>query len=147
MKTLVVLLTLTSLVLGCSKQGPYDESADAKADIRQTLANAKINNKPTVIIFGANWCSNCQALAKNLASGADASAIANEFELVKVNIGNFDTNLDVANSYGNPISGGIPGAALLSANEKLVYVTKPGELTGIRNKNESLYQFFKKHLP
>lgn len=134
------------MILGCSKSGPYSESANARADIQQTLAQAQENQQPLVIIFGANWCSECQALSMELTTGPDAEKIANEFQLVKVNVGNFDTNLDVAHDYGNPISGGIPGAALLSSDGNIVYVTKPGELASARhNKAEGLYRFLKKH--
>lgn len=147
MKKIIFLFMLLAAVLGCSKTGPYDESADAKADIQQALSRAKTQQQPLVIIFGANWCSDCQALSKDITDGVDAEKLANAFQLVKVNVGNFDTNTDVADHYGNPISGGIPGAALLSPDGKLVYVTKPGELSSVRsNGAEGLFHFFKRHL-
>lgn len=147
MKKNLVLFILLAAILGCSKSGPYNESADARADIQQAMIQAKGKQKPLVIIFGANWCSDCQALDKELTTGVDAGKIASKFQLVKVNIGNFDTNIDIASDYGNPISGGIPGATLFSSDGKVVYVTKPGELATVRyNQAEGLYQFFRKHL-
>ena len=146
MKNILILTFLLSVTISCSPSGPYNESADARADIQQALDQAKRKEQPLVIIFGANWCADCQALSKTLTNGPEASRIANEFQLVKVNIGNFDINLDVANDYGNPISGGIPGAALLSSDGNLVYVTKPGELATVRQKSAiGLYAFFKAH--
>ncbi|MEE9331175.1 MAG: thioredoxin family protein [Methylophilaceae bacterium] len=147
MKALVILLTLMSLTFGCTKSGPYDESADARADIKQALSEAKITQKPVIVLFGANWCSDCRAVDEILSTGKVAQKITDTFKLVKVNVGNFDTNLDIANDYGNPISGGIPGAALLSANGKIVYITSPGELSSIKNNGaEVLYQLFKQRL-
>ncbi len=147
MKVFVVLLTKSLTLLSCAKNGPYDTSANARNDIEQALSMAKSQQQPLLIVFGANWCSECQALAMSLSTGKDAEKISTEFQVVKVNIGNFDTNIDIANDYGNPIRGGIPGATILSAKGEIVYVTNPGELSKIRyNKTESLYQFFKKHL-
>ncbi len=147
MKNILLLSIVLMAMTSCSQSGPYSESADARADIQQALNQAKLKQQPLVIIFGANWCADCQALSKTLSSGSEATKIADEFQLVKVNVGNFDANLDIANNYGNPISGGIPGAALLSSNGQLVYVTKPGELSTVRQKGAiGLYAFFKKHL-
>lgn len=147
MKSIVILLALITVMMGCSKNSPYDTSADASADIQQALLQAQSKQQPLIIIFGANWCSDCQKLSKDITTGVDAKKIANAFQLVKVNVGNFDTNLAMANHYGNPISGGIPGAALLSSDGKLVYVTKPGELSTVRSSGvEGLYRFFKRHL-
>lgn len=138
----ILLLTISLAIVACSDNGPYRKSVDASAEIQQTLNNAKANNKPAVIIFGANWCSDCQALAKALSTSQEAASISNDFEVVKVNVGNFDTNLDITAKYGNPISGGIPGAAILSPDGELLYVTKPGQLSQVRQNNK-LYTFFK----
>lgn len=130
----------------CTGDKPYDEHADAKAVIEQAASEAKLQNKPMVIIFGANWCSDCRALNTAIESGKDAAKFAKEFKIVKVNVGNFDKNIDVANAYGNPIAGGIPGAAILTSNRKLLYVTNPGELsTAMRSSENGVYTLFVQH--
>ncbi len=138
MSKLYLLIALFVSLIACSRTDkPYDEKADANAVIEQAAAEAKQQNKPMVIIFGANWCPDCRALDKAIAYGKDATKIANEFKIVKVNIGHFDKNTEVANAYGNPISGGIPGAAVLSSDRQLIYVTKPGELSNAMRANDS----------
>jgi thioredoxin 1 len=135
------MLTLVS----CKVDGRYDEDADATQVISKAIAEAKVEKLPVVIIFGANWCPDCRGLSETIDRGKNANLIAKEFKVVKVNVGNFDTNLEIANKYGNPISGGIPGAAILSFDGKLVYVTKPGELAIARTKgNDGVYDFFKR---
>lgn len=149
MKNYLFLLLITVfMATACSQSdGPYDESANARTDIQQALVQAANQQKPAIIIFGANWCPDCRALSETMQTGPEASKIATDFIVVKVNVGNFDTNLDVAADYGNPIQGGIPGAALLTADGSLVYTTKPGELSTVRQQQaEGLYAFFKKHL-
>src|SRR5258707_15061722 len=82
---------------------PYDESADAKADVRQALAAAKERRIPVFVIFGANWCEDCRALDRAIQSGKNAELRGREVKVVRVDIGNFDRNLDLVAASGNPI--------------------------------------------
>ncbi len=122
---------------------PYDEAADAKADVKRTLSEAKKSNMPVLVIFGANWCEDCRALDKALKTGKNAELVNREFKVVKVDVGRFDKNLDVAEAYGNPIKKGIPGAVVLSPDSKVLYITKLGELADARHMSETgIYDFF-----
>ena len=122
---------------------PYDETADAKADVKRTLTEAKKQDKPVLVIFGANWCEDCRALDKALHEGRNAELVNREFKVVKVDVGRFDKNLDVAKAYGDPIKKGIPGAAVLSPDGKVLYITKLGELADARHMSETgIYDFF-----
>ncbi|HZE61124.1 MAG TPA: thioredoxin family protein [Burkholderiales bacterium] len=122
---------------------PYDEAADAKADVKRTLSEAKKNNMPVLVIFGANWCQDCRALDKALKTGKNAELVNREFKVVKIDVGRFDKNLDVAEAYGNPIKKGIPGAVVLSPDSKVLYITKLGELADARHISETgIYDFF-----
>jgi len=124
---------------------PYDEAADAKADLKQTLSAAKKSQMPVLVIFGANWCKDCRALDQALSTGRNAELVKREFKVVKVDVGNFDKNLDVAEAYGNPIKKGIPAAVVLSPNNKVLYATRLGELADARNMSETgIYDFFKR---
>src|SRR5213593_825289 len=124
---------------------PYDEAADAKADVKRTLTEAKASNMPVLVIFGANWCEDCRALDKALKSGKNAELLAREFKVVKVDIGNFDRNLDLVAAYGNPIKKGIPAAVVLSPNNEVLYATRAGELADARRMSESgIYDFLRK---
>jgi len=122
---------------------PYDEAADAKTDVKHTLADAKKANMPVLVIFGANWCEDCRALDKALHEGRNAELVNREFKMVKVDVGRFDKNLDVAKAYGDPIKKGIPGAAVLSPEGSVLYITKLGELADARHMSETgIYDFF-----
>ncbi|AMO99207.1 thioredoxin family protein [Collimonas arenae] len=123
---------------------PYDEKADAKVDLQQALSQAKASHKQVLLVFGANWCPDCRELDKAL-HGTSAPLINGKFVLVKVDVGNFDKNLDVAQSYGNPIKKGIPAAVVLGADNKILYSTKAGELADARHMGENgIYDFFSK---
>lgn len=139
---LYILLALLTGLSACSGDKPYNESADAKADIKHALIEAKAENLPVILIFGANWCEECRALNATIKTGKNAAQITKEFKVVKVDVGNFDHNLDIAKSYGNPIAGGIPGATVLSPDNTVIYITKLGELSAARSQGEDgIYNF------
>lgn len=124
---------------------PYSATADAKADVAQALADARAARVPVLLIFGANWCEDCRALDQALKEGKNAQLMRQEFKVVKVDVGNFDHNLDVAHAYGNPLKKGIPAAVLVSSDtNEVLYATKGGELANARRMSESgIYDFFK----
>lgn len=122
---------------------PYNESADAKLDIKQALASA--TNTPVLVVFGANWCGDCMALDAAMKHGASAKLLARDFKIVKVDVGHFDKNEDVAKSYGVPLEKGIPAVAILSPKNEVLYVTKEGELANARQmSDDGICQFFKR---
>lgn len=123
----------------------YDEAADAKAQIAVAVAEASAAKVPVLVVFGANWCGDCKVLDLAFQEGAAAQLIAQHFKVVKVNVGKFDRNVDIAQPYGVPLKSGIPAAAVLSAQGQVIYATKSGELADARNMGEkAIYEFFAK---
>ncbi|HSY16920.1 MAG TPA: thioredoxin family protein [Candidatus Acidoferrales bacterium] len=123
---------------------PYNETADARLEIRQALAASPTNN-PVIIVFGANWCGDCKMLDMAMKTGSSAPLLAKDFKIVKINVGRFDKNVDVAKSYGVPLEKGIPAVAIVSPKNGVLYVTKEGELANARKMGEDgIYEFFKK---
>jgi len=132
-------------VLGA--QLPYDEHADAHAALQQGLEQARTQGKEVLLVFGANWCKDCRELDKAL-HGRSASLIDSRFVVVKVDVGNFDKNLDVQKQYGYPTGKGIPSAVVLSPDDKVIYATRAGELADARHMGEEgIYDFFAKVVP
>lgn len=119
----------------------YNEKADAAADVQHALAAAQTDHKKVLLVFGANWCGDCRALDKAM-HGSSQSLIEGKFDVVKIDVGNFDKNLDLANRYGNPIEKGIPAVVVLRADNHVIYSTKGGELADARKMGEQgIYDF------
>ena len=138
----VLLLALVTTLTGAASL-PYDESADAKLALQQALSSAKAEQRPVLVIFGANWCEDCRALDQALKTGRNATLVSREFEVVKVDVGRFNRNLDIARQYGDPIKKGIPAAVVLSPEDRVLYSTKAGELANARRMSETgIYDFF-----
>ena len=122
---------------------PYDASADARAAIRAALRTVGAGPRRVLVVFGANWCADCRALDDSLKSGRNADLMAREFLVVKVDVGRFDRNLDVAKAYGDPIRQGIPAAVVLAADARVLYATQAGELSSARRMSATgVYDFF-----
>ena len=140
---LLVLGVVATQQLGADPSRPYDESADAKADIAAAFAQAQAENKLMLITFGANWCPDCRAFDKAIHEPELATTIDRRYVLVKVDVGNWDKNIDVVQRFGNPISGGIPSIVVLDAQENSLYATKAGQLASSRSMSTVQFaQFF-----
>jgi protein disulfide-isomerase len=121
---------------------PYDEHANAAAGVREALAEAHASHKDVLLVFGANWCPDCRALDAAL-HARQAAALGEKFVLVKVDVGNFDRNLDLARHYEVPLQKGIPAVAMLTGDDRLLYVTRGGELASAHRMSESgIVDFF-----
>ncbi len=143
-KTLAVML-LAAASVAMASPGPYDETADAKAEIATALAQAQRAKLPVLVVFGANWCGDCKVLDMAFKSGTAAALIAQNFRVVKVDVGRFTKNTDVAEAYGVVLKKGIPAVAVLSAEGEPLYATKAGELSNARQMgDQAIYDFFAK---
>jgi protein disulfide-isomerase len=79
---------------------------------------------------------------------AFAPLVAKEFKVVKVNVGRFDRNVDIAQSHRVPLEHGIRAVVVLSPKNQVLYVTREGELADARNMGENgIYEFFRKVTP
>jgi thiol-disulfide isomerase/thioredoxin len=107
-------------------EGPiYDEKADAKADIAAALVRAAKENRRVLIQWGGNWCGWCRLLHKLFKENqAIAKVLLYEYDVVMVDIGNFDKNLDVAGKYEAYTEGfkkaGVPYLTVLDARGNLI---------------------------
>ncbi|HEX5684133.1 MAG TPA: thioredoxin family protein [Ideonella sp.] len=143
-RRLLLLAMALATTLATAATGPYDESADAHKDVQRAFETAAKSQRPVLVIFGANWCGDCRALDTALKSQANADLIAKEFVVVKVDVGNFNRHLDIAERYGNAIKKGIPAAAVVSPKQELLYTTRGGELANARKMSDAgVYEFFR----
>ena len=151
MKTLTRLLALPLLFLAFAchaAEGAYNEAADARLEISQALVQAARDGVPVLVVFGANWCGDCKVLDMAFKRGTSAPFIAREFKVVKVDVGRFNRNVDIAEAYGVPLKNGIPAVAILSPANKVLYVTKAGELADAGTMGDrGILEFFRKVTP
>jgi len=124
-----------SLCTASYAAGPYDEHANGGEQVSQAVRAAHLAHKDVLLVFGANWCPDCRVLDETLHSKGAAS-INDRFLIVKIDVGNFDKNLDLAKRYDVPLRKGIPAVAVVNGDDALLYVTKDGELANARRMGE-----------
>ena len=139
---LLALIAVCNLAMADDKN-PYDETANAKEQIQAALKTAKAENKSALIVFGANWCGDCKMLDIEMRQGELARLVNDRLVVVKVDVGKFDRNVDVASRYGNVIKKGIPSVTMLRADGSVAYQTDGGELADARKMGrEGVTTFF-----
>lgn len=125
----------------------YDEAADAHADVERGRTQAAASGRRVLIVFGANWCGDCRVLDQTMKQGRLGPLIEAKFVVVKVDVGRFDRNLEIAQRYGVPLKKGIPTVAVLASDGTASFVTAAGELASARSMGEeALVRFFDRPL-
>lgn len=142
-----------AVTLGVAAQPPapavawrgYDEAADARADIELGRARAAAAGRRVLVVFGANWCGDCRVLDMAMKQGRLKALIDAKYVVVKVDVGRFDRNVDLAQRYGVPLRKGVPTVAVLAADGSPSFVTGGGELASARSMGEDeLVGFFER---
>ncbi|WIT12504.1 thioredoxin family protein [Paucibacter sediminis] len=123
---------LTAAAQGSAKP-VYNEQADARAELNLALSQANAQRKNVLVVFGANWCKDCLALDAKLAEGKLQAESSRRFVTLKVNVGRFDRNTDLAAQMGVPLKKGIPAVAVLGADGQVLSATGGGELADARS--------------
>ena len=138
-----LLLAFSFSPVWADDKNPYDEAANAQEQIQAALKATRVANKSTLIVFGANWCGDCKMLNIEMQHGALAKLVNDRLVVVKVDVGRFDRNKDIAERYGNVIKKGIPSVVLLRADGNVAYQTDGGELADARKMGrEGVTTFF-----
>ena len=105
----------------------YSETADPHADIAAAEARARREHKHILLDFGGNWCGDCQLLDYYYQQAPNVQLLAHHYVVVHIDIGHIDKNLDVAAKYHVPIDHGVPGLAVLDANDHVLYAQQAKE--------------------
>lgn len=99
---------------------PFDESADARADVDAAFAAAAADGRRVALILGGNWCHDSRALAARLAEAPLAPFMAEKYHAVFVDVGRRERNLWLPRRYGVGPLAGTPTVLVLSAEGALL---------------------------
>ena len=133
------------------KQNPnlYPNDADAKAEIKENLAEATRIHQRVILVFGANWCYDCHVLDQAFHQDDVAPLLTKSFRVVHVDIGDDGKkNNDLATEYKVPLNKGIPALAILNPDGTLVYSQQNGEWEAARSMDpDDIVTFLNKWKP
>lgn len=155
MRSIVLLLSLT--LTGCGSAAgepppetarPYDESANAEADIAAALAASRSDGKNVLLVFGANWCPWCRRLEHTLTQNqAVRTELERGFRVVHVDTGARGTgkNAEVAARYGDPTRLGLPVIVVLRPDGSVAATQNTGDLEeGDRHDPDAIVAFLRR---
>lgn len=126
----------------------YPASADAKSEIAEAIHTAAAARKRILVVFGANWCYDCHVLEEAFHSPEISPTMESSFQVVHVDIGKMDRNLDVAKQFDVPLDQGVPALAVLESDGKLLFSQKRGEFEATRSMApEDILDFLNKWKP
>jgi thiol-disulfide isomerase/thioredoxin len=118
--------TLTS-----APAAPYDESADAHQALAEALARAARSGKFVMLDFGGNWCPDCRVTAGVLDLGDVRPWIDRNFEVVMIDIGRLNKNLDIGERYDVRVRA-VPTIIILDQHGHVVNAGDPAALKDAR---------------
>jgi len=100
---------------------------DAKKTIRESSARAAKTNKRVLLVFGGDWCYDCHVLEYNFRTDPGLrSLLQANYEVVHVDVGRFDKNLDIVKKYKTNIAKGVPAVAVLDPAGNVLYADPGG---------------------
>lgn len=117
----------TRLKAPAERKDLYPAEADANREIAEALAIAAKSHKRVLLIFGGNWCYDCHVLDEAFHSPEIAPTVNRNFVVAHIDIGEYNKNLDLAKKYEIPLERGVPAAAVLSSDGKLLVSQKNQE--------------------
>lgn len=114
---------------------PYDSRRDADADLAATIAKAKKSGKRVLIDLGGNWCTDCRILAGVMELPELKPFIEKHYEVVSIDVGRFNKNMQIPARYGVPKLEGAPTILIVATDGKLINATNAADLADARSMN------------
>lgn len=110
-----------------------DDPAEA---IKAARAASAQDQRPVLLDFGADWCVDCVVLDELYGRPAVAPVLDRDFHVVKIDVGEFDKNLDVAAEYVDLDTSGIPALVVIAPRGEIAYASNGGEFASARTMDE-----------
>lgn len=122
----------TRLKAPAVKKDIYPAGVDARKEIAEAIAAAAQTHKRVLLIFGGNWCYDCHVLDLAFRQSDLAPLLKANYEVVHVDIGEYNKNLAIAQRYQVPLQKGVPAIAVLDSSGKLLFSQTHGEFENTR---------------
>lgn len=96
---------------------PYDENANADAQVNAALAQAKAQHKLAFIDLGGNWCGDCRVLASLMELPEVKKFVDAHYVVTTVDVGRFNKNLQIPARWGiTSRLEGVPAVLIVDPN-------------------------------
>jgi thiol:disulfide interchange protein len=117
-------LALDSIAhLPVAERNPYDTTvtpAQADAAVNAALARARKHHKLVLIDLGGNWCGDCVVLSNIMLLPEMKPFMAAHYEVVSIDTGRNNKNLQIPRRFGVDLSGGVPTVLIVGPDGKML---------------------------
>jgi thioredoxin-related protein len=146
-KALLLALAVPAIVSAAPnpEARPFGHPDRAQHDVAAALARAAANKHRVILVFGANWCNDSRALAGWFATPRFHDMLAAKFEIVWVDVGQKDKNLDLARRFGLDGIAGTPTVLIVDAGGKpLNLADAPTWRNAASRQGDAIFGYFAK---
>lgn len=95
---------------------PYNETGEAETEINSLLDIIKNEQKHGLLVFGANWCHDSRSLAATLDSFRFKKLLKNNYEILYIDVGDKDKNINLIRKYGVKGEFGTPTVFVINSD-------------------------------
>ena len=99
---------------------PYNELGKAESKINSLIEIIKAQQKYGLIVFGANWCHDSRSFAATLNSIRFEKLLKNNYEILYVDVGDKDKNINLIRKYGVQGEFGTPTVFVINSNGRVL---------------------------
>ena len=94
---------------------PYKKEIVSKDELINFLKTS--SNQP-IVIFGANWCPDCQILSAVLSLPTVKKFMDQHFSIILIDLGRYDINMNLLELVGISQKDGVPRVVIFDKNRK-----------------------------
>lgn len=114
---------------------PYSAEADAHGDLDAAFERAQARGTRVLVKFGGNWCPDCRIFAGMLELAPVAAYAGEHYEIVAVDVGRYERNMDVVARFGLEELEGVPTVIITNADGKIINTGTAAEWRTARERN------------
>ncbi|WP_108810823.1 thioredoxin family protein [Sphingorhabdus sp. Alg231-15] len=127
---------------------PYKKNAKASENVDAALARAVVEDKRVILVMGANWCHDSRGLAGWFEQPRFATMLKAKYEVVYVDVGYRDRNIDIAQRFGIDAIKGTPTVLILSPRGALLNPESAPTWRNAASRDEAdIYTYFDQFMP
>ncbi|MEO5492723.1 MAG: thioredoxin family protein [Sphingomonas sp.] len=147
MKALALMLAVPALIAAAPnpEAKPFGHPDRAQRDVAAAMARASANGHRIILVFGANWCHDSRTLAGWFATPRFREMLAGKYEIVWIDVGQKDKNLDLARRFGLNGIMGTPTVLIVDAGSKPSNLADaPGWRNASTRTGDAIFAYFAK---
>ncbi|HCY55990.1 MAG TPA: thioredoxin family protein [Oceanicaulis sp.] len=114
---------------------PYSAEADAHGELDAAYERAAERGTRVLVKFGGNWCPDCRIFAGMLELEPVREYADAHYEIVAVDVGRYERNMDVVARFGMDGLEGVPTVIITTAGGEIINTGTSAEWRTARERN------------